>query len=247
MTREPIFNVPSGVVWAIGAIVAVHVGIWFTGEDQAELLKNALAFIPSRYTGEADRLPGGPWAALWSPVTHQLVHGDLTHLLVNTAWLLAFGGAVAKRIGGARFWLLGIGSGLAGAALFFAIRYGQRVPMVGASGAISGLMGGAFRFLFHPVDPHAMPMGRPDPHELPCMSLPQLLRNRSFLATTGIWIGLNFAMAAAAELITSGAGIAWEAHIGGFLFGLLLFPFVDPPRPNPAYAYLEEPGPRTLH
>ncbi|MFM9937959.1 MAG: rhomboid family intramembrane serine protease [Hyphomicrobiaceae bacterium] len=249
-TREPIFNVPAAVMGAIGLMVLIHTGLWYLGEDEETRLKLMLSFFPARYSAGASRLPGDwPGAQIWSFVSHQLVHGDWTHLAMNSAWLLAFGGAVAARIGNWRFILLGLLSGIAGAAFFLAFRWGEAVPMVGASGAVSGLMGGAFRFFFNHTDAMQR-FGDPnaDPRSVPRMSLRQTFTDRRVLTVVAIWVVLNFVTAAASFLLTSGAGIAWEAHLGGFLLGILGFAVFDAPKPAPD-DHLPPPDPasRTLH
>jgi len=97
--REPILNVPTAVVLAAGLMIAVQVvrGLLPDETDLTVLL--ALAFIPARYSGAAAELPGGYVTAVTSFVTYMVVHGGWVHLLVNLMWMLAFGSAVARRIG----------------------------------------------------------------------------------------------------------------------------------------------------
>ena len=160
-------------------------------------------------------------------MTHIVVHGGLVHLVINCAWLLAFGGAVASRVGSARFLLLTVLTGIAGAALFLAFNWGRPVPMVGASGAVSGLMGGAFRFFFAGLDRQSRGYPPEHPAEVPRMSLVELFTNRRSATAIAVWVGLNALAGFAGPAITGGAGIAWEAHLGGFIAGLLLFGLVD--------------------
>ena len=247
MSRQPIFNVPGGVTIAIALMALVHVGLAMLPEEQSLIAKLILSFRPTRFTGEIGlpfhEPPGG---IVWSLITHQFVHGDVTHLIMNSAWLLAFGGALAKRIGNWRFALLGLASGIAGALTFLAFRYNDPLPMVGASGAVSGLMGAAFRFFFNDENYGGSGSLRVDPGSVPRMSLRETFTNRNVLFVIAIWVVLNFITAAAAHLITSGAGIAWEAHLGGFLFGILAFGLFDPPR-RPEPDWMSEPMGRTLH
>jgi membrane associated rhomboid family serine protease len=225
--REPIFNVPGIVVALLGSFVAVHVVRTFMSEAQAAWLTAVLAFIPARLTGMAHELPGGDVAIVTQFVTHIFVHGDLTHLAVNSAWLLAFGTSVARRIGGARFLLFFILCGIAGALVYFAFSRDAVSLMVGASGAISGLMGAAFRFLFQALrtgdtDSLAGRKRRP-----PLMSLGATLRDRRILAVVAGWTVLNTVLAWGAAGLMDGANIAWEAHLGGFYMGLLTFGLFD--------------------
>src|SRR5262245_16780943 len=101
--REPIFNAPACVVVVIAVLALVHGGLWLLPPDEQIWWTWALAFVPARYVDGAGDIPGGGTAAFTSFLTHQLVHGDLTHLAINSAWLLAFGSPVARRIGTVRF------------------------------------------------------------------------------------------------------------------------------------------------
>ena len=152
--RQPIFNVPGVVLGLLVSFAAVHLLRWALPAEDGAWLTAALAFIPARETGLADDLPGGRIAAVTSFITHQFVHGDLAHLGINSAWLLAFGTPVARRTDAARFVVFFLLAGTAGALLYLAVNGAVVILVVGASGAISGLMGAAFRFLFRslPVD-----------------------------------------------------------------------------------------------
>lgn len=232
MRREPIFNVPASVLAALGLLACVHALLSLLPEREAVRTMLALAFIPARYVEFGTELPGGSLAAIASFVTYQVVHADLTHLLVNAAWLLAFGSAVAKRIGGWRFVLFGVLCGVCGAVTFLVFEWGEAVPVVGASGAVSGLMAGAFRFLFAVMDERDAEALRHAPQSVPVMSVPEMLANRRVLTVIVVWIVINFVIAAVAPAVMSTGGIAWQAHLGGFVAGLLGFGFFDPVRRN---------------
>jgi membrane associated rhomboid family serine protease len=229
--REPILNAPAGIVWAIALLVGIHAGLDYLDEGDREWWKLAMALIPIRYVGAASELPGGTGAMVWSFVTHQFIHADWTHVGLNCAWLLAFGGAVATRVGIARFTILGIASGVAGAALFLAFRWGELTPMAGASGAVSGLMGAAFRFFFVAIDRGGLAAFRGEPMAIPRMSVRATLADSRVRTMVVFFLVINFVTALAAPLFTSAGGIAWEAHLGGFLFGLLAFAAFDPWHP----------------
>jgi membrane associated rhomboid family serine protease len=235
-SRDRIFNAPPVVVALLGLLVLVHIVLSILPEPLWADAVTTLALIPARYSGFADAIPGGRIAAATSLVTHLFVHGDIPHLLLNAAWLLAFGSAVASRIGTPRFLLFALLSGLAGALTFVAVRFGENTIMVGASGALAGLMGGAFRFLFSAFDDGGADAFRGDQRQIRRMSLAELFGDRRAQLAIGFWIVLNFVTALIAPWITSAGGIAWEAHLGGFLFGLLAFGLFDPPAPVPAQA-----------
>lgn len=231
-SREPMFNAPAVVVWLLALLVLIHAGLSLLPDRQWSEAIETLALIPTRYSGYADLIAGGKIAAVTSFVTHQLVHGDLAHLGINSAWLLAFGSAVARRIGTVRFLLFAALSGIAGALTFLAFHLGENTIMVGASGALAGLMGGAFRFLFSAFDDGGADAFQGDQRTIRRMSLDELFRDRRAQLAIGFWVAINFATALAAPLITSAGGIAWEAHLGGFAFGLLLFDWFDGPTPS---------------
>jgi membrane associated rhomboid family serine protease len=219
--HEPVFNAPRVVLATLCLLIAAHVVREFLSEETDQWLVLAAAFIPSRYSG--DVLPGGDLAKVTSFLTHIALHGDFTHLLVNCGWLLAFGTIVARRIRPGSFLGLSAVSGIAGAALFLACNWGLAQPMAGASGAISGLMGGAIRFMFQPDDPRSSTPA-------PCMTVAEMMRDQRARLMIGSWIAVNMLFGLVLGQLFAAGGIAWEAHIGGFLAGLLLFPWFD--RPN---------------
>jgi membrane associated rhomboid family serine protease len=174
--REPIFNVPGVVVMLVGAFIAVHGLRALLPAEQDQWLTAVLAFIPGRLAGLADELPGGRAATISQFVTHIFLHGDFAHLAVNSAWLLAFGSPVARRVGGVRFLLFFSLCGVAGALVYTAFAANTLSLMVGASGAISGLMGAAFRFLFQALRTGDTESLAGEKQQPPLMSLGATLR-----------------------------------------------------------------------
>lgn len=225
--REPIFNAPRVVVVLLGMFVAVHLVRYLLPEEQGVWLTAALAFIPARLSGMARELPGGELAAVTQFVTHLFVHGDVTHLLINSAWLLAFGSSVARRTGAWRFLAFFVLCGIAGALLYAAVSRSTLSMMVGASGAISGLMGAAFRFLFQALSDGDTEGLAGQKRQPALVSLRATLSDRRILIAVAGWTLLNTLFAWGAAGLVDGANIAWEAHLGGFYMGLLTFGFFD--------------------
>ena len=222
--RQPIFNAPTVVVALASAFVAVHLGRALLTEEADERVLLLLAFIPGRLGAGASALPGGGVAEITQFVTHIFLHGNLAHLIVNTAWFLAFATPVARRIGTLRFLVLFLLCGIGGALLFLPF---NAAPMVGASGGISGLMGAALRFLFLPMkdgDADAL-AGETRP---PLLPLSQALTDRRILVAVAGWTALNVLAALGAEATLQDMSIAWEAHLGGFFTGFLIFGLLDP-------------------
>ncbi len=227
--HEPIFNVPGSVVALIGIFILVHMVRNALPIEQDEWMTVAMAFVPARYAGFADQIAGGQVAMWTSFLTHMLVHGDVMHLMFNSAWFLAFGGAIALRIGTARFLAFTAFTGIVGALTFLAFHFGDAIPVVGASGAVSGMMGAVMRFLFSAIDMGSFALLREAPRSVPLMGLQQALTDRRVLAVTAIWLLLNAITAFGIPGVTDGAEVAWEAHLGGYLAGLLCFGLFDRP------------------
>ncbi|MCP4314821.1 MAG: rhomboid family intramembrane serine protease [Hyphomicrobiales bacterium] len=220
--RQPMFNLPSIIVWMLALMWLLQLGRDFLltrVQDYQVLIEGG--FIPLRYSLGASEQS---FAWLWTPVTYSVLHGGFAHLIVNSIWLMAFGTIVARRIGTAKFLIFWILSSVSAAAIYWSVNQGSNVPMIGASGVVSALMGAAARFAF----PLNMRFDRLRAHLLPLQSLQQAMMNRTVITYVAIWFAINaiaaFGFAAGAE---EGAQIAWEAHIGGFLFGFFLFPLFD--------------------
>ena len=168
----------------------------------------------------------GPHA--WTFLTYALLHGSWTHVVLNCVWLAAFGAPVLRRIGNARSLVLALATAIGGALTHWAANPESIQPMIGASAIVSGVMAAASLFAFEPRRARvgATPASRLQPYA-------GLLRNRTAVMFLGSWFVLNilFGLLAAPLGLVEG-GIAWEAHIGGLVVGLLLFPFLDPGPPD---------------
>jgi membrane associated rhomboid family serine protease len=175
---------------------------------------------------------------LWTLVTYAFLHGDWFHVLVNSLWLLAFGAAVERRFGAVRFLLFFLVTALAGALAHYATHRLDWLPVVGASAAVSGAMAAATRFVFQPGAPlgggfagFAYDPAQGDrAFQRRALPLAAILRDRRALTFLGIWFIFNYLTGVGA--LPSGpeqATVAWQAHVGGFLVGLFLFRFFDPP------------------
>jgi membrane associated rhomboid family serine protease len=143
---------------------------------------------------------------------------------------LPFGTVVARRFGGWRYLLFFAITAAAGAAAHLLTNWGAILPMVGASASISGFMAAATRFAFQPGGPlDSWRHHDPESYLIPAAPLPVVLRNPRVFAFLGVWFGLNLLFGVGAAAVPgSDEAVAWQAHIGGFLAGLLLFPLFDP-------------------
>ena len=177
----------------------------------------------------------------WTVVTYGLLHADWAHLGLNALWLLAFGAPVARRLGPVRFLFFLLVATLAGAVAHYATHMLDLQPVIGASAAVSGCMGAALRFMFQPEVPVSAIIGlsetgREEAFRQPLIPLPQLFRDRRAVAFVLAWFLTNllFGIGSLSLGFSEGA-VAWQAHIGGFLLGLLLFPLFDRRRPPPLW------------
>lgn len=241
---------------AVMVLVQLARGLLGTGTDDG--LVSWFAFVPGRLTFAfdpvgvmrrlaADGTSAAPnlraqavWArvflqrggaAPWTLLTYAFLHGGWVHLSLNGIWMVAFGTPVTRRFGDRRFLVF-----MAVAAVFGALAHWLCypfgfAPVVGASAGISGLMGAAVRFMFQPAAQsqdlrHVTPLG-----------LAAVFRDRRALSFVLVWFVSNSLFGlGAGSLGLSDAPVAWQAHVGGFLAGLFLFPWFDPVREAEAAA-----------
>jgi len=229
--REPMLNVPGVLVGTLVVLLLVHlVRISLSETADVEMLL-LFSFIPARYDASVvpdATWPGGLAADIWTFVTYALLHADWMHLGFNAIWFLAFGTPVARRFGPVRFIAFCAVTAAAGALAHLISHFGQLVPMVGASGTISGMMAAATRFAFH------LSFGGrgADAHRTPALPLTVALKDTRILAFIIVWFVLNLLFGLGSIPLGGGEqqSVAWQAHVGGFLAGLLLFGLFDPAR-----------------
>lgn len=196
--EEPLFDAPPVSLMLIGLLLAAFgLQIWL---GDVAVLHGGLS---------AGALREGRW---WTLVSHIFLHGGVAHIAMNSAAALAFGPAVARYFGrSARgdllFLIYFLITGVAGGLTFVALNPDSASLMVGASGAICGLWGGATRLLGRWRGLSDL-WSRPVRGQLAAFALMNLI-----VAGLGRFGG---------ELLGGGAQIAWQAHVGGFVAGLLL-------------------------
>jgi membrane associated rhomboid family serine protease len=239
LKREPLFNIPPVIIAILALLALIHaVRTLLLSDDQNIEFLLSFAFIPARYDTSVvlgGALPGGFGAEVWTFVSYSLIHADWTHFGVNAVWLLAFGSALARRFGAIRFLAFFAVTAAAGAALHLATHAGEQFPMVGASAAISGAMAAAMRFAFQRGGPlHMLRSDDEHAYRVPAIPLTGVLSDARVLIFLGVWFGINILFGLGSLSITgSEQPVAWQAHIGGFLAGLLLFSWFDPDPGDP--------------
>jgi len=238
-SSEPIFNVPGVVAATIVVLVAIHgVREWGLSPDTDNDLLWLFAFVPVRYQSSVlgqGLFPGGTAADVWTFVTYAFLHGSWSHLILNSVWLLAFGTPVARRFGPVRFLLFFALTAAGGAVAHLAVHAGMRVPMIGASAAISGFMAAAMRFAFLRGGPLRLLGNDPEgAYRIPAQPLLTVLRDPRVLIFLAVWFGMNLLFGLGSLGVDgSDQSIAWQAHIGGFMSGLLAFALFDPVKAAP--------------
>jgi membrane associated rhomboid family serine protease len=138
------------------------------------------------------------------------LHGGWMHLLGNMLFLWVFGGAVEEALGHFQYLVFYLVCGVGSALVHTAFNLGSKVPTIGASGAISGVMG-AFIVLF----PRARVTTMIPPLFFFTFKIPAYLM-------LGYWFLLQFFSGVASLGMTDQGGVAWWAHVGGFLLGAVL-------------------------
>lgn len=196
---EPMFNAPWTIVLLTAVIVA---GYAIQSRFPLQLVADAWAFSPS-LLGE------GEWERL---ITSQFLHGDWMHALMNAGFALAFGTPVARffgmrPMGVVLFFAFYLVCGVLSSLAYAAVHQNEHSALMGASGAVSGFMGAAARLMAG--------RGWIGP-----------ILSRPVLSLGGVWIAINLVIGIIGTRflpVAEGFGIAWEAHIAGFVAGVLLF------------------------
>lgn len=204
--KEPMFNLPPLLKWAALILVLMQLGMEFLPIEFIEYFFLKLAFIPARFIS-SENLWQDPLASLISPIGHSLLHGNWLHLFSNLGMLLAFGTALHRLIGPERMLLVSAIGSIAGAVSVAAVEPHSLAPMVGASDAISAILG-ALIYISWVMAKIGIPASSP------------FASKDRILTFVAIWVGMNFLfILAPAESV--GGRVAWEAHLAGFLSGII--------------------------
>lgn len=172
--------------------------------------------VPARYSHPAwARWVGLPTDTIWPFITHMFLHGNWEHLIGNMWTLWIFGDNVEDRMGPGLFLVFYLLSGVSAGLAQFVMAAHSRVPMVGASGAVAGVLG-AYFVMF----PRARVLT-----VLPILFYPMFIKIPAVTYllvwfVSQLWAGVSQTLVP----VSIGGGIAWWAHIGGFVFGLFVHP-----------------------
>jgi len=202
-TGERAINLPPAVLWLIVVNVVVQLVRGLLGEPADERVILDFGLVPAAYSGGSDDL----LSLLVAPITYQFLHGGWLHLVINMVTLAAFGAPVERLLGARRFVLFYLSAGVVAGFAHVLLNPGSADPVIGASGAVSGVFGAVL------------------------MLMRYVGSLTSLYPVAAIWIALNvFFGIFGGTPGADGAAVAWAAHIGGFVYGLVAIRFFAPRR-----------------
>jgi membrane associated rhomboid family serine protease len=164
--------------------------------------------VPARYSVPQISAYFSLFQQLFAFISFMFLHGGFLHILFNMWSLYIFGDNVEDRLGSMRYLIFYLVCGIASGMSHLFLNWHSNVPTIGASGAIAGVMGAYF--VLHPTSKILT--------LIPILIIPWFVEIPAFIFL-GIWFMLQFLNAAATHGTAS--GIAWWAHIGGFVFGIV--------------------------
>src|SRR5688572_26350397 len=209
-------NEHSGIAFVTIALIVMNVVAFLNEINRPEQAVQAFIFswgvVPREYALGGDLPPHIPYPFWTTLMTSMFLHGGWGHLGGNMLFLWIFGDNIEHRLGHVRFVVFYLACGLAASLAHIVFNSASIVPAVGASGAISGVLGG-YLLMFPRNRVYVLSWGG-------VMAVPAIFM-------LGLWIVTQFingvgSIAATEE--TSGGGVAYMAHIGGFVAGLVLAP-----------------------
>ena len=182
------------------ALIALNALVFFVELSGGDAFINQWAFIPSRFMAN-------PAAEFPTIFTSMFMHAGWVHLGGNMLYLWIFGDNVEDRFGPIKFLFFYLLCGIAATALQLAFSLGSDVPNLGASGAIAGVL--ASYLVLFPQSRVNVLMGR-------------IITPLPALIVIGLWFVIQFFSGIASISSTDTGGVAYMAHIGGFVAGFVL-------------------------
>lgn len=178
----------------------------------------AFGLVPGEVTYEIQSGEAGFFSVLRPFLTSMFLHGGWLHLIGNMWFLWIFGDNVEDMLGGPRFFVFYLLAGLGAGAAHYLLQPTSALPTIGASGAIAGVLAGYMVLFPRARVTTLVPLG----FFLQVMELPAIV-------VIGLWLAIQLG-SGLLSLGWTGGGVAWWAHVGGFLAGALLVRFFAPRR-----------------
>ena len=192
-------------------LMGINVGVFFLQMSQGNEMDRFVytyGLVPARYSISHVSAYFTPFQQVFSFLSFMFLHGGFLHLLGNMWSLYIFGDNVEDRLGPFRYLLFYLLCGLASGLSHLLLNTNSTIPTIGASGAIAGVMGAYL--VLHPRS-RILTL-------IPLLIFPWFVEIPAFFFI-GFWFVLQLLNAAGSH--GGGGGIAWWAHIGGFLFGIV--------------------------
>lgn len=200
----------------VGLNLTVFVSQLFMGPMMERVILT-FGFIPARLVDPAT-FRYASWEVGITLVTSLFLHGGFVHLIGNMIYLWVFGDAVEEAAGRTRFFLIYLASGAAGSLTHAMLYPHSLTPSIGASGSIAGVLGA-----FLVLRPHARIL------TLFPLVVYWAMAEIPAVFFLPVWFGMQFFNGFLSLRAASGsyevAGVAWWAHVGGFLFGAIVAVF----------------------
>jgi len=204
----PTSRAPFITVFLLAANVLIFIYSFFQGPQAFELLVLKFGFIPAEFVQNFEITPHLSASPYLTAFTSMFMHGGWLHLIGNMLFMWIFGNNVEDYLGHIKFLLFYLSAGLAAVALYTLFSPHSEIPLVGASGAIAGLMGAYI--VLHPRARITILIVF---FFIQFVTLPAKV-------VLGIWFALQLFMSLTESLSgVGGGGVAWMAHVGGFVFG----------------------------
>lgn len=184
-------NIAKNVAHVTYVLIAINVIVFIWSLTDFENIISTYGFTPAN-------------VAFITIFTSMFLHGGIDHIFGNMWFLFIFGDNIEDKLGKIKFLLFYLASGIAATALHFLTNIGSTIPAIGASGAISGVLG-AYLVMFPHVRVHVASIYYAG-------TVPAYVM-------IGFWFVLQFIFGAVSLLGGVGSGVAFWAHVGGFLFG----------------------------
>jgi len=208
--ENPTVNKPYVTVTLIAVNVLVYLYTFPMGTQAFNIFMYKFGLIPYELVHIEELTPRFAVPIFLTPFTSMFLHGGFLHLAGNMLFLWIFGNNIEDFLGPVKFIIFYLASGLAAVALFVIFGPNSQIPLVGASGAIAGILG-AYLILF----PHARIVA------LIVFFFIQVVRVPAKIML-GFWFFYQLLM----SLMGGGGGVAWLAHVGGFAFGWVWFRYI---------------------
>jgi membrane associated rhomboid family serine protease len=227
---NPIGRTPVVTYGLIGLCVLVF--LWELGQN-TDLVAATYGMIPAVLFGSA-RLPAGlatvpPWATLF---TSMFLHAGWLHIGGNMLFLWIFGHSLEGVLGPVRYLVLYLVSGVAAALCQALVDPTSTVPMLGASGAIAGVLG-AYLLVYPYANVHVLVL---------IIILIRIITVPAWIML-GLWFGMQLVSGLLSATGATQGGVAFWAHVGGFVTGIALLMLLRPrdtillhPRKSPSFA-----------